>query len=46
MTIRYPLALLLLAPFFSALGQDTLSIPEAVIQTTFSETAAASPATW
>ena len=43
MTIRYPLALLLLAPFFPALGQDTLSIPEAVIQTTFSETATASP---
>ena len=40
---RYPLALLLLAPFFPAFGQDTLSIPEAVIQTTFSETEAASP---
>ena len=43
MTIRFPFALLLLAPFFHASAQDTLSIPEAVIQTTFSETEAASP---
>lgn len=43
MTIRFSLALLLLAAFTSSSGQDTLSIPEAVIQTTFSETEAASP---
>lgn len=43
MTIRFSLALLLLAAFTASSGQDTLSIPEAVIQTTFSETEAASP---
>ena len=43
MTIRFSLALLLLTAFTSSSGQDTLSIPEAVIQTTFSETEAASP---
>ena len=43
MTIRISLALLLLAPITSSFGQDTLAIPEAVIQTTFSETEAASP---
>ena len=43
MTTRTSFALLLLAPFFTAFGQDTLSIPEAVVQTTFTETEAASP---
>lgn len=43
MTIRTSFALLLLAPFTTAFGQDTLSIPEAVVQTTFTETQAASP---
>lgn len=43
MTIRPSIALLLLAPLFSASGQDTLSIPEAVVQTTFSETQSAEP---
>ena len=43
MTFRTSFALLLLAPFTATFGQDTLSIPEAVVQTTFTETQAASP---
>ena len=43
MTFRTSFALLLLAPFTATFGRDTLSIPEAVVQTTFTETQAASP---
>ena len=43
MTIRFSFALLLLAPAVSAFTQDTLSIPEAVVRTAFTETEAASP---
>lgn len=43
MSTRFLLTLLLLAPFLTPFGQDTLTIPEAVIQTTFRETEAASP---